>query len=62
MLKPAQWKRPIDTKQKLMEKAGMQPLTKEEYDVLMEYLLKNAPHLSHRIGLDTNCRGLYHTS
>jgi mono/diheme cytochrome c family protein len=42
MLTPEQWHRLLDTKQKLMEKSRMQPLTAEEYKTLLEYLTKNA--------------------
>lgn len=42
MLKPEQWRRLLDTKQKLMEKAGMIPLTPAEYKALLDYLDKNA--------------------
>ena len=41
LLKPEQWPRLLDTKQKLMEKAGMQPLTTEEYKRLLEYVLQS---------------------
>jgi cytochrome c553 len=42
MLKLDQWRRLLDTKQKLMEKAGMQPLTPEEFKNLLEYISKYA--------------------
>lgn len=42
LLRPEQWKRSLDSMQKLMEKAGMTPLSDEEYKILLEYLQKNA--------------------
>lgn len=42
MLKPEQWRILLDTKQKLMFKAGMTPLNNEEYNSLLEYLQQNA--------------------
>ena len=42
MLKPDQWRQLLDTKQKLMEKAGMPPLTDEEYKNLLDYLMQQA--------------------
>jgi mono/diheme cytochrome c family protein len=42
MLKPEQWRRLLDTKQKLMEKAGMPKLNNEEYNSLLAYLRQNA--------------------
>lgn len=42
MLKPDQWRRLLETKQTLMEKAGMQPLTAEEFKCLLAYLAQHA--------------------
>ena len=42
VLKPEQWPRLLETKQRLMEKSGMQPLTPEELKNLLEFLTKNS--------------------
>lgn len=42
MLKPEQWRRLLETKQKLMEKAGMTPLSDYEFKQVLEFVMNSS--------------------
>ena len=42
MLKPAQWRLILVTMQQRMEQAGVPPLTKDETDLILEYIAEQA--------------------